>query len=206
MNDEFSHLPPLETRGRDRVRNLAEVFTAEREVEAMLDLVSDSAASIEARFLEPSCGNGNFLVAILQRKLATVARRHKKPKPFEFNSLKALSSIYGVDIDGHNIREAREHMKVSMVRFYSKHMNTSEQTDGYVAAIEYILQKNIIVGDMLNGVDHINFVEFTAPKINKFQQRTFRLSDMMSEGLFDWRGPPAIAETPMRNYWELGKK
>lgn len=204
MNDEFRHLPPLEARGRDRVRDLAEVFTAEREVEAMLDLVADSAASIESRFLEPSCGNGNFLVAILQRKLATVLRRHKKQKAFEFNSLKALASIYGVDIDGHNVREAREHMKVFMVRFYSTHMNTSRQTDGYVTAIEYILQKNIIVGDMLNGVDKISFVEFSSPKINRFQQRIFRLSDMMTAEKFDWRGPPSIAEVPMRNYWELG--
>ncbi|WP_073128441.1 hypothetical protein [Palleronia salina] len=205
MNDEFAHLPVLETRGRDRVRDLAEVFTAEREVEAMLDLVADSASSIEARFFEPSCGNGNFLVAILQRKLRTVFRRHKKTKPFEFNSLKALSSIYGVDIDGHNIRDARERMKMVMVDFYSTHLNTARQTEGFGNAIEYILQRNICVGDMLNGADSITFVEFSSPKINKFQQRTFRLSDMMESERFDWRGPPSIEETPMKNYWELGR-
>lgn len=204
MNDEFKHLPPLEARGRERVRDLAEVFTAEREVEAMLDLVSDSAASIDARFLEPSCGNGNFLVAILHRKLATVYRRHKKQKPFEFNSLKALASIYGVDIDGHNIREARDRMKLTMLDFYSTHLNTARQTSGFSQAVEYILQKNVRVGDMLNDEENVNFVEFTTPKINKFQQRTFRLSDMLASEKFDWRGPPPIEEVPMKNYWELG--
>jgi hypothetical protein len=204
MNDEFAHLPILEGRGRHRIRDLAEVFTAEREVEAMLNLVSDSASNIDSRFLEPSCGNGNFMVAILQRKLTTVFRRCRKQASFEFNSLRALASIYGVDIDSHNVREARERMRFTMLDFYFNHLNTARQTDGFVRAAEYIIQRNILVGDMLNGAERITFVEFSYPKINKIQQKSYRVADLLSEGLFDWQSPIPVSEVPMKNYWELG--
>jgi len=206
MNDDLGHLPALEIRGRERVRDLAEVFTAEREVEAMLDLVGPGADTIDSRFLEPSCGNGNFLVPILHRKLAAVYRRHKKQRSFEFNALKALTSIYGVDIDAHNIREARERMRAAMLDFYSLHLNTVRQTDGFASAVEYVLRCNIIVGDMLNGAERITFVEFTSPRSNRFQQRIFRLSDMLNEDLFSWQGPPVVSEIPVKNYWELGSR
>ena len=62
-------------RSKDRVKNLAEVFTRGREVKAMLDLVGDTAYAVETTFLEPACGNGNFLVEILSRKAATIRRR-----------------------------------------------------------------------------------------------------------------------------------
>ena len=62
---------------RNRVRDLAEVYTHEREVNAMLDLVPDTLPSAEQpenhdrTFLEPACGHGNFLMEILRRKLPT---------------------------------------------------------------------------------------------------------------------------------------
>ena len=58
-----------------RVRNHGEVLTARREVEAMLDLVKNESERIDSRFLEPACGDGNFLVAILERKLKTVSSK-----------------------------------------------------------------------------------------------------------------------------------
>lgn len=205
-DDDLAALPKLEIRGRDRVRELAEVFTHEREVNAMLDLVADSAANIESRFLEPSCGNGNFLVAILHRKLETVHRNFRQQKDFEFNSLKALASIYGVDIDSHNVKEARERMHAVMLDFYSNRMNTTRPTEGYLPAVDYILKKNIIPGDMLNGVNKIKFTEFSSPKIYKFQQRVFKLADLMEDGLFGWMGPAPVQEIAMKHYWELAKK
>src|SRR5680860_983634 len=96
-----------QTKTRQRVRDLAEVYTHEREVTAMLDLVPDMFPSLERprdigrTFLEPACGAGNFLVAILDRKLAFVkfGGLYRSVATFETAVLKSLSTIYGIDID-----------------------------------------------------------------------------------------------------------
>src|SRR5574344_2728063 len=88
-----------------RVREYGEVLTAKREVEAMLDLVKNEAERIDSRFLEPACGDGNFLVAILERKLKTVADKYRtKQVDFEAQMLSALGSIYGIDLLDDNIQ------------------------------------------------------------------------------------------------------
>lgn len=50
---------------RQRVADFGEVFTAECEVNAMLDIVKAEMGRIESRFLEPACGNGNFIAEVL---------------------------------------------------------------------------------------------------------------------------------------------
>ena len=57
-------------RTRQRVADHGEVLTAEREVNAMLDLVKQETERVDSRFLEPACGDGNFLAEVLSRKLA----------------------------------------------------------------------------------------------------------------------------------------
>ena len=59
-------------KSKERVADHGEVFTNEREVNAMLDLVKDESFNVESTFLEPACGDGNFLIAILDRKLRKV--------------------------------------------------------------------------------------------------------------------------------------
>lgn len=86
-----------QVKSKERVADHGEVFTAEREVNAMLDLVKHETENIESTFLEPACGDGNFLAEILRRKLAVVKKKYKKnPDEYEFWSVIALSSIYGV--------------------------------------------------------------------------------------------------------------
>src|ERR1019366_141484 len=58
-----------QVRSRDRGRDLAEVFTHQREVDAILDLFPDAFTALDVKFLEPSCGSGNFLAEVLRRKL-----------------------------------------------------------------------------------------------------------------------------------------
>jgi type I restriction-modification system DNA methylase subunit len=92
-----------QVKSRDRVSRHGEVFTKQREVNAMLDLVKHETERIDSRFLEPACGNGNFLAEVLKRKLAVVESRYGKSKlEWERNSLIAISSIYGVDIQEDN--------------------------------------------------------------------------------------------------------
>ncbi|MGN1066082.1 MAG: hypothetical protein ACI4QC_11780, partial [Thermoguttaceae bacterium] len=90
-------------KSKDRVADHGEVFTADREVNAMLDLVKQETERVDSRFLEPACGDGNFVVEILRRKLEAAKRRatpprKKKPLPSEFEkqSVIAVASVYGV--------------------------------------------------------------------------------------------------------------
>ena len=108
---------PAQIKSKERVAAHGEVFTAEREVNAMLDLVKQETERIDSRFLEPACGTGNFLVKILERKLDVVKKKYRRsPLDFERNSVLALSSIYGVDILADNISLKRiiieEHHRV----------------------------------------------------------------------------------------------
>jgi hypothetical protein len=68
---------------RKRVADHGEVYTAQREVNAMLDLVKHETERIESRFLEPACGTGNFLAEVLERKLRVVEKRYRK-SPLEY--------------------------------------------------------------------------------------------------------------------------
>lgn len=123
-------------KSKQRVKAFAEVFTAEREVKAMCDLIPlETWDNIESTFLEPACGNGNFLVEIYSRKL----ERCKDEK----DGLKALASIVGIDILQDNVDESRQRLRALFVEkfplatFFSLEMLT------------LILQNNIICGDSL---------------------------------------------------------
>ncbi len=89
---------------RQRVADHGEVYTAKREVNAMLDLVKEETERIDSRFLEPACGNGNFLVEILNRKMEAVRRQHSRNR-FEYDqaSAVAVSSMYGVELLPDNV-------------------------------------------------------------------------------------------------------
>ncbi len=85
-----------QVKSKQRVADHGEVFTSQREVNAMLDLVKQETERIESRFLEPACGNGNFLSEILKRKLDVVKGRYGKSQyDFERYAVIAASSING---------------------------------------------------------------------------------------------------------------
>ena len=202
-------------KSRERVRDIAEVYTRNEEIDAMLDLVGDVSSNVEARFLEPSAGNGNFLVRILERKLASALgksaagkRKAHRQKDFEFYALMSLASLYAVDIDPANVGEARERLRVHLKDFYSSKLNTMRSTPGFYAAVEYVLCRNVQQGDMLGGTDFLCFTEFSAPRPYKFTQRVYRFSDLLTPdsaggGLFAARKPLPVEEIPLKNYWEL---
>lgn len=144
-----------QTKSKERVRDFGEVFTAEREVKAMCDLVKDETERIDSRFLEPACGDGNFLVEILTRKLQVVKRKYKKSTPdYEKNAVLAISSVYGVDIMQDNVVNCRERLFKIWDKEYKSvcKKDCNEQTR---EAVKFILSKNIVCGNALtlNRVD-----------------------------------------------------
>src|SRR6478672_2674725 len=100
-------------KSKQRVADHGEVFTPAWMVEAMLDLVKSETERIDARFLEPACGSGNFLIPVLSRKLATVQLRHGR-SDFEKRhyALFSVMCIYGIELLPDNAAECRESLLV----------------------------------------------------------------------------------------------
>lgn len=157
-----------QTKTRQRVRDLAEVYTHEREVTAMLDLVSDMFPSpdrprdIGRTFLEPACGAGNFLVGILDRKLAYVkfGGIYRSVATFETAVLRALSSIYGIDIDPENVEQSRQFLKADIAHHMNLQLNTVPVSDGFWPAVDANLSTNVIRADTLKDGQRIRLVEY----------------------------------------------
>ena len=128
---------------KKRVADHGEVYTAKREVNAMLDLVKQETERIESRFLEPACGTGNFLTEILERKLRVVETRYGKSQlEYERNAVLAVSSIYGIDILEDNVIECRKRLFAIFDQQYSSLFK--EAKDECRNAVKYILERNII--------------------------------------------------------------
>jgi len=167
-------------KSKKRVADHGEVYTPAWMVDAMLDLVKGESERIDSRFLEPACGCGNFLVPVLQRKLATVEFKFGK-SDFEKRhyALLALMCIYGIEILADNVAECRE----KMLGIFTDYLNLKEEDDLFQAAF-YVLSQNLIHGDALTmrTVDGqpITFAEWGYLGKGKFQRRDFRL-DILSQ-------------------------
>jgi SAM-dependent methyltransferase len=174
-----------QTKSKQRVSDHGEVFTAEREVNAMLDLVKQETERIDSRFLEPACGTGNFLAEILRRKLAVVKSRYgKNPDDYERYAVIAVTSIYGVDLLQDNIDECRLRLFKIFDADYSKVCGIFVN-DETRAAVRHILKHNILCGDALtlktSEGKPIAFAEWSAVNCCLIKCRDFRL-DQMLEG------------------------
>lgn len=100
-----------QVKSKERVADHGEVFTNEREVNAMLDMVKQETERIDSRFLEPACGDGNFLAEILRRKLAIVKQRYSKSmSEYEKYCFVAVASIYGVELLQDNATDCRSRL------------------------------------------------------------------------------------------------
>ena len=180
-----------QTKSKERVREHGEVFTAEREVKAMCDLVKDETERIDSRFLEPACGDGNFLAEILKRKLAVVRKKYgKSPLDYEKNSLLAASSIYGVDILQDNVTACRARMFDIWNRDYTA-VCKKECDDQTREAVRVILSRNIVCGNALtlkcvdengNDIDEpIIFSEWAFITGSMLQRSDYTFAELLEE-------------------------
>lgn len=217
-----------QVKSRKRIQDHGEVFTNEREVNAMLDMVKQETDRIESRFLEPACGNGNFLAEVLRRKLAVVASRYRKsPHEYMRYAFVAVTSIYGVDIMQDNVIECRERL-FEIVSSEAKLAIRANVKDDFLKAVRFVLDKNILCGDALTLKDKqgnpITFTEWSVVTGDLVKRRDYRLDELLSghdeqPSLFGSSGsavtkwefdeeinafiPSAIAEYPPINYWEV---
>lgn len=218
----------VQVKSRQRVQDHGEVFTNPREVNAMLDMVKQETERIDSRFLEPACGNGNFIAEVLRRKLAVVTARYRKsPDEWTRYAFVAVASIYGVDILADNVAECRERL-FKIVEAAAKSAIKLACDRRFLDAIEFVLEKNILCGDALtmrnsNG-EPITFAEWSMAVGDKVKRRDYLLSDLLEGsdtkrgdqlGLFqsgweydeeiDGLIPSAVREYPLVSWWEVSR-
>lgn len=197
-------------KSKQRVADHGEVFTPPWLVEKMLDLVKGETERIDSRFLEPACGSGNFLVPILQRKLAAVELKFGK-SDFEkrHHALLGLMCCYGIELLADNIAECR----ANMLEVFADYLALDADDDLYRAASN-VLSLNLVHGDAMTmrAIDDapIRVVEWGYLGKGKFQRRDFRLdvltgmaSFSAEDSLFSTLGKHEIF-TPAQTYPPMG--
>ena len=175
-------------KSKQRVADHGEVFTPAWMVEAMLDLVKGETERIDSRFLEPTCGSGNFIAPILRRKLTVVELKYGK-SDFERQhyALLALMCIYGIELLADNIAECR----AKVLGVFAAYLHIDEADDLYRAA-SHVLSENLVHGDALTMRDQdgqpISFAEWGYLGKGKFQRRDFRFDVLTGSAAFSEEG------------------
>ncbi len=204
----------------DRVKNFGEVFTNPKEVEAMLNLVKNETQRIESRFLEPACGDGNFLIKILERKLDIVEKKYNNSQiEYERYAFQAICSLYGVEFLIDNVCSCRDRLYNHFKKIYEKFFLTNLNSK-FLSSIKYIISRNILWGDALtltepNNKKPIIFSEWSFIKGSLVQRSDYTLSDLLSyrpfeeDSLFSEKGKEVIIPPPIKvfkpiNYIEVG--
>lgn len=168
-------------KSKERVKKHGEVFTPDSIVNDMLDLVDNKLNKddlwkyIDTTYLEPSCGNGNFLVRILDRKLNAVQKLPKEQR--ELGLIRALSSIYAIDIQGDNVSESKKRIinliesgttdllelsTEEKIKFNFEKMQLSNKIREIV---NKILDNNILEGNGITGMKYKDGVEQVSPLV-----------------------------------------
>jgi hypothetical protein len=175
-------------KSKQRIADHGEVFTAAWMVEAMLDLVKDETERIDSRFLEPACGNGNFLMQILRSKLAAVELKYGK-SDFERRhyALLALMCVYGIELLPDNISDCR----ANLLEIFAEYLNLDESDVFYRGAV-CVLSQNIIHGNALTmrawDGSPITFAEWAYLWKGQFQRRDFSLKSLTQSSAFSTEG------------------
>jgi hypothetical protein len=172
-------------KSRQRVIDHGEVFTPPNLVNDMLDLVAHECERIDSRFLEPACGDGNFLAEVLRRKLNTVNRSNSKNKThWERDAVLAVSSLYGIDLLPDNVAACRLRLLAIVAEAYNADFKTM-LPDAVHRAMEFILSKNIVQGDALSfrteDDQPIVLSEWSPLKGAKLKRRDFSYEHLLED-------------------------
>ena len=201
--------PDNQVKSKKRVTDHGEVFTNQREVNAMLDLVKHETERIDSRFLEPACGNGNFLAEVLRRKLAIVDSRYSKSQvEWERYSVIAVSSIYGVDILEDNAQECRERLfKIFDERYTALFKDKCKEECR--RSIKFLFSRNILWGDALDFTNPetkqpIVFSEWSAVNGSMLKRRDYMFKFLVEKthqfSMFNDEGNAAAIDEPVKDF------
>lgn len=149
----------------------------------MLDMVRQETERIDSRFLEPACGNGNFLAEVLRRKLTVVKQRScKDPAVWERNAFVAVASLYGVELLDDNVIECRNRLLDIVANDWRQEYGRSGNP-AFLDAVTYVLDRNVQCGDALTmktvDGDPITFSEWSLVFGDKVKRCDYRLCDLL---------------------------
>ena len=201
--------PNSQVKSKKRVADHGEVFTNQREVNAMLDLVKHETERIDARFLEPACGNGNFLAEVLRRKLTVVDSRYSKSQfEWERYAVIAVSSIYGVDILEDNAQECHDRLfKIFDERYTSLFKDKCKVECRQ--SVKFLFNKNILWGDALDFTNPetkqpIVFSEWSAVNGFMLKRRDYMFKFLVEKthqfSMFNDEGNAAAIDEPVKDF------
>lgn len=212
----------MQIKSKKRVKDHGEVFTQGREVNAMLDLVKNETERIESRFLEPACGDGNFLAPILEKKLAIIKKKYgSSQNEFEKMAILGISSIYGVELLQDNVEVCINRLYSIINETYTELYKNKCKND-FMKSVSVILRRNILQGDALtlkrpNNKEYIIFSEWSLIndmlKRRDFQYAELADFDPKKPTLFSLRevsdtgeavfSPMPVKEFPLMHYLKL---
>ncbi len=209
-------------KSKQRTVKFGEVFTSKKIVDSMINLIDEGKLTIESRFLEPACGNGNFLYEIFEKKLNSVESKYKKNQnDYERYSILAISSLYGIDLLKDNILECRRRLLNLYIEKYKVNFN-DKINEKCIFTANYILDHNIIVGDALTlkiskkTNKPIIFSEWTFVNASMIKRRDYTLANLIqyrpfeSDTLFSDMGeqvviPKTVKEYPLVHFLDFKK-
>lgn len=193
-------------KSRHRVKTYGEVFTPRHMVDRMLDLVRDELETgpdfVGKTFLEPAAGDGNFLVAILRRKLQAIQKRLPADS-WASESLFAVSSIYGIELLEDNHADAKEAMLAEFVGFHTRHRTAFGPGTDMARAAAFLIDTNVIRGNTLTGLDwrgnEIQFSWWTRVpgRPGMVQREPFSLASLRANSGFDFTVYDTYAVCPI---------
>ena len=195
---------------KSRVSNFGEVLTSKREVLDMLNLVNTETLRLDSRFLEPACGDGNFLTEVLNFKFDILEKNYSKNQyEFEKFSIQIFTSIYGIDILEDNIISARERLFNQYFDLYDKKFK-SNINQKLLDCIKYILKLNLVHADALSlkKVKNDKFITFSEWSLvnDKIKRRDFEFKNLIDYApfekgtLFSDLGDEVIIPSPIKEY------
>lgn len=170
-------------KSRNRVSDYGEVFTRDQEVNDMLNMIEELKTNIESTVLEPACGDGNFLIEVLKRKMNLIEIRYKRlQNEFEKWSFIAISSLYGVDLLEDNVIQCRNRLFNYVDEIYKK-LYKKKCNKNFEAILQYILSKNILCGNALtmrkNNDEPIIFSEWPMVSGELVKRSDYTLSQLL---------------------------
>ena len=190
-------------RTKRRVADHGEVFTPPWMVEDMLSLIQEESERIDSRVLEPACGSGNFLMAVLARKFATVQTRHGVSGFEKRNyALFALMCTYGIELLADNIQECRD----NLADLFNAFLDVSDQSE-WAKAARVVLAINIVQGNALTMTDSsglpITFAEWGYLGKGKFQRRDFCYENLTKRSM--WKAEGSLFQDAAQDFFAPSK-
>ncbi len=141
-------------KSKKRVQQHGEVFTPKEIVDAMVTLpgLNDSITQFSTTVLEPSAGEGAFLINILERRLNLLSTKYSQDLVrFENYAILAIASLYGIELLEDNVKKCVMNLYISFFEFYKDFAAKFNQTpkNNVLESVKTVIAINIVQGDFL---------------------------------------------------------